>query len=206
MPYCNKSFLMNALIAALSLTMLLSCGSNDKKTKVGVVLYHQFSWREKLANEINYASFRYENLNITTVSSNNSSSRQVHQIDSLVKEGIDILIISPIPTKEVIDAINRCYDRNIPVVLVDNKNINCKYTAFIGADNEEIGRSVGEYIGRMLLIKGGKVLEVQGKAGDLATEERHRGFISALKAFPKVQVIASPHGNWNYLTAEDVVD
>lgn len=206
MPYCNKSFLMNALIAALSLTMLLSCGSNDKKTKVGVVLYHQFSWREKLANEINYASFRYENLNITTVSSNNSSSRQVHQIDSLVKEGIDLLIISPIPTKEVIDAINRCYDRNIPVVLVDNKNINCKYTAFIGADNEEIGHSVGEYIGRMLLIKGGKVLEVQGKAGDLATEERHRGFISALKAFPKVQVIASPHGNWNYLTAEDIVD
>ena len=210
MSFHKPSFVIHtaihAVVAILSLSFLLSCSSTEKKIKVGVVLYHQFSWREKLANEINYASYRYDNLAVTTVSSNNSSSLQVHQIDSLVNEKIDLLVISPIPTKEVTEAINRCYDRNIPVILIDNKNINCKYTAFIGADNEEIGHSVGEYIGRMLMPKGGKVLEVQGKAGDMATTERHRGFVNALKKFPRVQVVDSPYGNWNYVTAKTVVD
>lgn len=187
-------------------TMLCSCGSHEKKFKVGVVLYHNFSWRYKLANEIKYASFAYDDVEFTTVSSNNSSRLQVHQIDSLVAEGMNLLVISPIPTPEVIASIDECYARGIPVVLVDNKNMKCNRTAFIGADNEEIGRSVGGYIGRMLGEEGGRILEVQGKAGDLSTEERHRGFQEALREFPQSQIVASPYGDWVWETAKAVVE
>ena len=177
--------------------VLSSCDlSHRRRYKVGVVLYHNFSWREKLANEIKYASLAYDDVEFTTVSSYNSSSKQMKQIDSLMARGIDLLVISPIPTPEVSERINHCYDSGTPVVLIDNKSMACSRTAFIGADNEEIGRSVGEYIGRMLGENGGRILEVQGKAGDLSTEERHRGFIEALRNFPASHIVASPHGDW----------
>lgn len=198
-------FVRLGIILLVSATFLCSCDSVHRKYKVGVVLYHQFSWREKLANEISYASYMYEDIDVTIVSSNNSSARQVQQIDSLRKSGIDLLIISPISAREVCSAINHCYDSGIPVVFVDNKEMMCRYTAYIGADNYEIGRSVGEYIGR-LLPNGGNVLEVQGKAGDIATIERHNGFMDAIKNFRKVVVVGSPYGDWLCSTANIVVE
>lgn len=192
----NRPYIIDFCLVILMAMTLFSCDVSSKRYKVGVVLYHSFSWREKLANEIKYASFAYDDVEFTTVSSYNSSRWQVHQIDSLVAEGIDLLVISPIETPEVVETINRCYARGIPVVLVDNKNLNCHRTAFIGADNLEIGHSVGEYIGRMLGKEGGRILEVQGKASDLSTIERHRGFIQALRDFPQSQIVASPYGDW----------
>ncbi|MGN1246534.1 MAG: substrate-binding domain-containing protein [Muribaculaceae bacterium] len=191
-----RYYIIRVFCFIVMMGLLFSCETSTKKYKVGVVLYHTFSWREKLANEIKYASLAYEDVEFTSVSSYNSSQRQVHQIDSLMEKGIDLLVISPIPTPEVTASINRCYDSGIPVVLVDNKSMDCRRTAFIGADNEEIGRSVGEYIGRMFGEEGGRILEVQGKAGDLSTVERHKGFVDALRKYPASEIVASPYGDW----------
>lgn len=50
--------------------------------------------------------------------------------------------------------VEEAYQKGIPVILVDRKILSDKYTAYIGADNYEIGRAVGNYIASSLKGKG----------------------------------------------------
>lgn len=61
-------------------------------------------------------------------------------------EGVDLLIISANEAAPMTPIVEEAYQRGIPVILVDRKILSDKYTAYIGADNYEIGRSVGNYI------------------------------------------------------------
>lgn len=77
-------------------------------------------------------------------------SRHVHYF---IDKGVDLLIIS---ANEAAPGLN-CgggYQKGIPVILVDRKILSDKYTAYIGADNYEIGRAVGNYITSSLKGKG----------------------------------------------------
>lgn len=194
-----------AFIFLLLVIFLFASCNTKKKYKIGVVLYHTYSWREKLANEINYASFRYDDVDVDIVSSENNSELQCRQIARMVKEKSDLLIISPIGTREVANEINKAMKKNVPVVLIDNKAIGCDYTAYIGADNVEIGYSVGTYIGHMLKGKG-RVAEIQGKRGDISTMERHKGFLDALSKYPDIQFVASRYGDWTHEHADREVE
>ena len=63
------------------------------------------------------------------------------------------------------------------------KSILKKYTAYVGADNYEIGRKAGEYIADRLGGKG-RVIEITGLRGSTPAVERHRGMMEALKTVP----------------------
>lgn len=60
--------------------------------------------------------------------------------------------------------VEEAYQKGIPVILVDRKILSDKYTAYIGADNYEIGRAVGNYIASSLKGKG-NVVELTGLGG-----------------------------------------
>ena len=77
--------------------------------------------------------------------------------------------------------IEKAYDAGIPVILIDRKINSKKYTAYVGADNYEIGRRGGEYIADRLKGKG-RVIEITGLRGSTPAVERHRGMMEALKA------------------------
>ena len=60
--------------------------------------------------------------------------------------------------------VEEAYQKGIPVILIDRKILSDKYTAYIGADNYEIGRAVGNYIASSLQGKG-NVVELTGLGG-----------------------------------------
>ena len=73
------------------------------------------------------------------------SKRQIQQIDSLVESGIQLLIVAPNQRSSVSSAIDRAYDKGIPVIVFERKTDSQKYTAFVSADNYEMGRQMGGY-------------------------------------------------------------
>ena len=91
-------------------------------------------------------------------------------------------------------AINRAYDKGIPVIVFERKTDSPKYTAFVSADNYEIGRMMGEYV-EMRLKGKGRVLEILGLKGSSPAEERHKGFIDALKG-SEIEIVASLQSDW----------
>ena len=88
---------------------------------------------------------------------------------------------------------------------MDRKILSDKYTAYIGADNYEIGRSVGNYIASRLEGKG-NVVELTGLSGSTPAMERHQGFMAAISKFPDIKLIDKADAAWERGPAEIEMD
>ena len=118
--------------------------------------------------------------------------------------GIDLLIVAPNQVKTISPAIDRAYDKGIPVIIFERKTSSQKFTAFISADNYEMGHTMGEYIASRLHGKG-RVMEIMGLKGSSPAIERHNGFADALKNYPDITVVATLQGDWTEESAVKAV-
>ena len=180
----------------LGLVLLLTaCTSQRPKYVIGVSQCSEDIWRDKLNNELKIGTYFYDDVELRFASADDSDEKQIEQIRQFVNDGIDLLIVAPNQVATVSPAIDEVFDKGIPVIVFDRKTNSQKYTAYIGADNFEMGRLMGEYIATQL--KGtGRVLEIKGLKGSSPAIDRHNGFESALKAYPNITLVASLQGDW----------
>lgn len=177
------------------LILVLFAACNKKKTYlIGVSQCSIDEWRDKQNREMESEAFYY-GMDIRILSVKDDSRKQVQDIHRLINEGVDLLVISPNSEAELTPVIEDAYDKGIPVILMERKINSNKYTAFIGADSYKIGREAGKYIGYLLNGKG-NVLEVQGLKGSTSANERHKGFVEALKEFPAIKYVGSVYAQW----------
>jgi ABC-type sugar transport system substrate-binding protein len=148
-------------------------------------------------------AYFHDNVELKFAAAYDSDERQVQQIDSLVNDGIDLLIVAPNQVQTISPAIDRAYDKGIPVIVFERKTNSQKFTAFISADNYEMGHVMGEYIASRLGGKG-SVLEIKGLEGSSPAIERHNGFMDALKDAPGISVVESLQGDWTEPTACEI--
>ena len=187
------------------LLALTSCSQSGKRYKIGVSQCSDDIWREKQNAELRMGAYFHENVELQFAAAYDSDERQVQQIDSLVATGIDLLIVAPNQMATISPAIDRAYDKGIPVIVFERKTSSQKYTACISADNYEMGRVMGEYIIARLGGKG-NVLEIKGLEGSSPAIERHNGFMDAIKQAPDIKVVGSLQGDWTEPTAQEVTE
>ena len=182
---------------ALLMLLLTVVGCTQQKTHyvIGVSQCSEDIWREKQNAELRTAAYFHDGVELKFAAAYDSDERQVQQIDSLVESGIDLLIVAPNQVKTISPAIDRAYDKGIPVIVFERKTSSEKFTAFISADNYEMGRQMGEYIASQLEGKG-RVMEVMGLKGSSPAIERHNGFVDALKSYPAISLVATLQGDW----------
>jgi len=186
---------LKALLCFLLTITLYACSGEKKHYVIGVSQCSEDIWRNKLNDELRTGAFAYDQIDLHFVSADDNDQRQIEQINKFVDDNVDLLIASPNQLHTISPAIDRAYDKGIPVILFDRKTDSNKYTAFIGADNHEIGRVMGEYIGTVLKGRG-NVIEITGLQTSSPAIERHRGFCDALKLFPNIKLIGIEHGDW----------
>ena len=182
--------------------MLASCSGGGTKYRIGVSQCSDDIWRDKQNAELRMGAYFHDNVELKFAVAYDSDERQVQQIDSLIRDGIDLLVVAPNQVRTISPAINRAYDQGIPVIVFERKTNSQKYTAFISADNYEMGRVMGEYIVSRLHGEG-TVLEIKGLEGSSPAIERHNGFMDALKNAPGIEVVASLQGDWTEPTAHE---
>lgn len=187
-------------ICLVLMTWLIVGCEQKPKYIIGVSQCSEDIWREKQNAELRTAAYFHEGVELKFAAAYDSDERQVQQIDSLVDSGIDLLIVAPNQVKTISPAIDRAYDKGIPVIVFERKTNSEKYTAFISADNYEMGHTMGEYIVNRLNGKG-QVLEIIGLDGSSPAIERHNGFMDALKDEPGIKVVGSLQGDWTEPTA-----
>ena len=183
------------LLLLLSFVLLLSaCSGGKKPLVIGVSQCSNDIWRAKLNDELSLAA-RTAGVELRFSSADDDSRRQMEQIRQFMAEGVDLLVVSPNQTHTITPAVEEAFDAGIPVILFDRKIDSPKYTAFIGADNVEIGRIMGNYVADVLGGKG-SVVEIQGLEGSSPADDRHKGFVEALSGYPHLQLLAAPYGGW----------
>lgn len=183
--------------------LLTACGDGKKSLVIGVSQCSDDIWRTKLNEELSLAA-GINDVRLVFSSADDDSQRQMAQIRKFVEDGVDLLIVSPNQSHTITPAVEEAYDAGIPVILFDRKIDSPKYTAFIGADNVEVGRIMGQFIADYLDGKG-KVVEIQGLEGSSPADDRHRGFMEALSNYPGISLQASPYGGWLQENAFDAM-
>lgn len=194
-----------AKIITLSISAAIAaCTPDAPKYRIGVSQCSDDIWRSKQNSELAMEANFHEGVQLCFASAYDDSQRQISQIDSLVKSGVDLLIVAPNQVESISAAIDRTAESGVPVIVFERKTGSTKYTAFMSADNYEMGFRMARYMAGRLNGKG-RILEVTGLDGSSPAEERHNGFHDALKEYPEMQVISTLIGDWTEQRAYDVV-
>ena len=200
-----KPRIFHKLMLLLLLPLFLSCGGSAKKQYViGVSQCSEDVWREKLNEELRIAALYYNNVDLRIKSAYDDVKLQTEQINSFVDEGVDLLIVAP-GQVTISPAIDRAYEKGIPVIIFDRRTRSDKYTAYIGADNKEIGSSMAEYLAGAL-TSGGRILELSGLYSSSPAIERQQGFDSVVATRPGLEIVAQAHADWTEEGAFRVMD
>ena len=104
--------------------------------------------------------------------------------------------------KALTPAVSAAHDK-VPVILLDRTVAGYGYTLYIGPDNYFIGRSVGAYVAGLLGSKGGRIVEIQGRAGSPPSMERDAGLRAELVGKPGIAIVDSFGADWLRDRAED---
>ena len=185
--------------------ILTSCSQKHTRYYIGVSQCSDDEWRHKMNHEIVREALFYDGVEVEIRTAKDNSRNQIEDINYFIDRKVDLLIVAPNEAAAVTPVVEKAYGLGIPVVVIDRKILSDRYTAFVGADNCEIGKDVGQYIVNRLGGKG-KILEITGLEGSTPAMERHRGLADALKAEPGIEIAASVDGAWLQSVAGEKMD
>ena len=175
--------------------ILCSCGKRKPEYVIGVSQCSEDEWRKKFNDELRIAAFSYSNVELKISTANDDAKLQIEQIDKFVDMKVDLLIVAP-GQVGVSGAIERAYDKGIPVIVFDRRASSDKYTAYIGADNEEMGRNIARYLSAIVKKEEGRIVEVCGLATSAPAIERREGFDGEVAKHDNMDVVAHVETDW----------
>lgn len=188
-----------------SLVFLFSCRQDTPRFRIGVAQCSDDSWRHKMNDEILREAMFYDGVSVEIRAAGDDNQRQTEDIRYFMEKGVDLLIVSANEAAPMTPIVEEAFQKGIPVIMVDRKILSEKYTAYIGADNYEIGNAVGSYIAARLKGKGNMV-ELTGLSGSTPAMERHEGFMAAISRFPEIRLIDKADAAWERGPAELEMD
>lgn len=197
-----KSVIPLILLLLVSLT---ACKKDSPRFVIGVAQCSDDSWRHKMNDEIVREAMFYDGVSVEIRSAGDDNVKQADDIRYFINRGVDLLIVSANEAAPMTPIVEEAYEKGIPVITVDRKILSDQYTAYIGADNYEIGRAVGNYIASSLHGKG-NVVELTGLSGSTPAMERHQGFMAAISHFPEIKLIGKADAVWERGPAEQEMD
>jgi signal transduction histidine kinase/DNA-binding response OmpR family regulator len=194
------------LFLILSITLLWSCSQTEDKFLIGVSQCSQDEWRNKQNEEMLRQAAVERNMELEIRSVKDDSKKQIEDIRYFLDKKVDLLIVSPNETDAITPIVSEAYDAGIPVIVIDRKMNSNKYTAFIGADNVQIGEELGGYIAALCKNHPEKVFNLTGLPSSSSEIERNRGFMKVVEPLENAEIVGSVAADWLMETAEHVMD
>ena len=191
------------------------CTAPERSYRIGVSQCLDDAWRQKMNYEMERELLLHPDMTLSRRIAYGSSELQCAQIDSFIRERVDLLIVSPNEAEEVKPAVARAYRAGIPVIVADRRVTGDEWTAFIGGDNYKVGQLMAQWIRseREALNAEGTtrgsaalnsftILEVAGLPGSTPATLRHKGLMDGL---PEGVEVHSVMGSWYKENAREAV-
>jgi len=188
------------------MTLLWSCTQPEDKFLIGISQCSQDEWRNKQNEEMLRQAAVERNMELEIRSVKDDSKKQIEDIRYFLDKKVDLLIVSPNETDAITPIVSEAYDAGIPVIVIDRKMNSNKYTAFIGADNVQIGEELGGYIAALCKNHPEKVFNLTGLPSSSSEIERNRGFMKVVEPLENAEIVGSVAADWLMETAEHVMD
>ena len=190
-------FVKYTLMLLLASFSLVSCTQKQgDKIKVGFSqAMTTDDWRKQMNSSMKIEASLRPEVDLYISDANNNIEKQIEDIEKFISNKVDVIIVSPIQSKPLTAVVEKSIKAGIPVLVVDRKIDGENYTAYLGADNIEIGRIAARYI--ISHSKGsGRIIEITGANGSSPAYERSLGFDKIINENKRFKVINTIHGNW----------
>ena len=105
------------------------------------------AWRRDMLRGMQRELAFHPNVQFEYHDAKGSSQTQIAQIKQIILDKPDLLIVSPNEAVPITPVVEEAYQKGIPVVVVDRKTASSFYTAYVGGNNYEVGKTAGAYIG-----------------------------------------------------------
>ena len=168
------------LLVWLTLIVLCGCTSSGKQKRHVIGLSQCMlddAWREAMINDMRIEASNYDDVEIIIKDAQNNNEKQIRD---LIRQKVDVLIISPYQSEPITAVAEEAYRAGIPTIITDRKVNTDRYTSFVGANNYEIGLAAGNYAAHYL-PPNAIILEIWGLTQTSPAQERHKGFVDALR-------------------------
>lgn len=140
--------------------------------------------------------------------------RQMQIMENMITQQVDAIILTPNGSTELVPAIKKANDANIPVIIIDSRvypdaleAADAHTECFIGSDNYFGGSLAAEKMAEAL-NGSGKVAVLEGVAGQEVSVQRVGGFVDKAKELG-LDVVASQPADWDqgqgYTVAQNIL-
>jgi ribose transport system substrate-binding protein len=184
---------------ALAVTLLGGAGCGKPERSTFLVGFSQCNlaepWRVAMNADVVARARDFPELQIVFADAQQDNAKQVADVESFLRQRIDLLMISPNEAKPLTPIVRRVFEQGIPVIVIDRAIEGESYTVFVGADNRVIGQAAGQHVAEILGGKG-RVVEIRGLPGSPPARDRSEGFRDIMAKYPGIQIVHDPVANW----------
>lgn len=195
----NRFLIVGCLVTSAFLSMLTTNAA--EKPRISVLLYSRgFEFMVAL-DQGSQQEAKKLGVESGVQDGQSDSQVQTNQVDDLLAQHVNALVIAVANTKEMVPAIRRCNQANVPVVAVDSIiGEGAKFVTYVGFDNAAGAKMAADYI---VQHHAKKVLELEGALGAYHAQKRHQGFEEGMKASPDTKIISRP-AEWQASNAQSM--
>jgi len=202
---CSVLFIALAVVPRLT-DNFLNCDDGIKYL-IGVSQSSliDYPWLIAMNEEIKAETEKNEDIKIIFYDAAGDNNKQKQDIENMVKQGVDLIIVTPNDSEYLSETIGKVYSQGTPVIVMGHGINMDKCTMSIFCDDKKIGMYAGEYAAKLLGNKGGTILEIQGDPSLQISEERKKGFREAISKYPEIKVVYTVVGYWQRDKTEERV-
>ncbi|MFD0835280.1 substrate-binding domain-containing protein [Mariniflexile aquimaris] len=190
----NINFIqISKFIVLIGFVFFISCNNDNESKKYKIGFSQCIStddWRKSMDHEMKVEASLNEEIDLNIFQANGNIELQKSQIEFMISNRFDVIIVSPLSSEPLVPIIEKAYDKGISVIIVDRKINSQKFTAYIGANNIDVGRTAANYIASQNEKKI-NVLELRGGDDSSPVIERHSGFNQVVDNEPNITVCYS---------------
>lgn len=182
---------ISCILVMLMVFLSLSCDKNASNYKIRIGFSQcmdNHPWRDAMNHSMRLQASLHPEIDLKIYEARYSTQRQISHLKEMIEQNVDVIIVSPMEPDSIISTIDKAIEKNIPVIVLDRKINSKNFTAFIGADNIEIGRNAGNYIVSNAK-EGSTVLEIKGGDNSSPVIERSLGFQQIINQNRNVKLI-----------------
>jgi len=146
--------------------------------------------------------------NLIMTDAQDSTAKQVSDVEDLIAQGIDYLFLSPIEYEGLVPALEAANRAGVPVILIDRAargEAGVDYVTMIVADFIWEGEQAAHWLADAL-GETGRIVELTGTVGASVAIDRANGFYQGLENYPNMEIISSQTADFNRAEAQRVME
>lgn len=195
-----KKIIALALVAFLSLSMMtrFSVSAGEKKT-IGVTVGSATDvWATYWMAAVKEYAAGFPDYNFIFVDAGDYNlANQIAQVEDFINNGVAGIVMIPADAASSGSITDACKAAKVPLIVAQIKLINQdEATGLAASDSFEGGLLQATYVMDTLLKGKGRIVVLQGKAGNDNAKYRYQAAVETAAKHPGIEIVATDIANW----------